>query len=188
MKLEETLYVADRKTWRAWLAKRHKSETEIWLIYYKKRTGKPSIPYADAVEVAICYGWIDGKVKKIDDERYMQRFSPRKIKSSWSELNIERAKKLIEQGDMTEWGLEIYQDGMRTNRIVPSSKNLTVPSDLSVVLKKNRKAWGNFQNLPPSAKLAYVYWVSAAKREETRQKRINKTVELMEQNKRLGDI
>ncbi len=187
MKLGATLYVADRKSWRAWLAKRHKSETEIWLVYYKKHTGKPSIPYNDAVEEAICFGWIDGQVKKIDDERYAQRFSPRKVKSSWSEINIQRAKKMIEQGNMTEWGREIYEEGMKTNRIVPSSRNFSIPADLKTALIKNKKAWGNFQNLSPSAKLAHVYWVTTAKREETRQKRIDKTVELMAQNKKLGD-
>lgn len=187
MKPEETLYVADRKSWRAWLATRHKSETEIWLIYFKKHTGKTSIPYKDAVEEAICFGWIDGQIKKIDDERYMQRFSPRKIKSSWSEINIERAKKMIEKGNMAEWGLKIYEDGMRTNRIVPSSKNFSVPDDLKTALIKNKKAWSGFQSFPPSAKLAYVYWVSIAKTEETRHKRINKTVERIAQNKKFGD-
>lgn len=158
------------------------------MIYYKKHTGKLSIAYSDAVEEAICFGWIDGQIKKIDQDRYMQRYTPRKSKSLWSVINIERAKKMILQGSMTESGLKIYQDGLKNKERIPSSKNFTVPTDLKVALTENKNAWKHFQNFAPSAKLAYVYWVNTAKTDETRQKRISKTVEQIAQNKKFGEI
>lgn len=97
MEVTESLYVKNRKEWRAWLENNHQSKKEIWLIYYKKHTGKPSIPYSDAVEEAICFGWIDGQIKSLDEEKYTQRYTPRKPKSAWSEINIERAKRMISE-------------------------------------------------------------------------------------------
>ncbi|MDA0525381.1 YdeI/OmpD-associated family protein [Methanococcoides alaskense] len=182
----ETMYSKDREEWRSWLQKNYLSEKNVWLIYYKKHTKKLSIPYSDAVEEAICFGWIDGQIQTIDDDRYMQRFSPRTSKSHWSVINIERAKKMIKQGRMTERGLRIFQNGIKNQEIVPSSKDFSVPDDLKSALEKNKKALNNFENLAPSAKLAYVYWVNSAKKDETRQKRIKNSVELIEQNKKFG--
>ena len=102
----------NRKEWRSWLQKNH-SEKGVWLIYFKKHTKKLTISYNDAVEEAICFGWIDGKVKRIDDEKYMQRYTPRRTKSHWSENNIVRAKKMIKQNLMTEKGLRIFQRGIK---------------------------------------------------------------------------
>jgi len=104
MEIGETLYVITREEFRKWLQKNHKSKKEIWLIQYKKATKKPSINYVEAVEEALCFGWIDGLEKRIDDERYALRFSPRRPKSSWTETNKERARKLIAEGRMTEAG------------------------------------------------------------------------------------
>jgi uncharacterized protein YdeI (YjbR/CyaY-like superfamily) len=128
-KMEEaqTIYAKDRKEWRSWLQKNHQSKDHIWLIYYKKHTGQTSITYTDAVEEAICFGWIDGQIKKIDDDRYMQRFTPRTSKSRWSELNIDRAEKMIKLGNMTESGLNTFNKGMKNKERVPSSKNFTIP-------------------------------------------------------------
>ncbi len=172
--------------WRKWLQKHHQSAKDIWLVYYKKHTGKPSIPYVDAVEEALCFGWIDGQIKSLDKERYMQRFTPRKSSSNWSTINIDRAKKMIKEKKMTDWGREIYEKGIKTNRIIPSSKNFTIPSGLKKALVANKKAWSNFQGFAPSAQLAFAYWVNTAKTDETRQKRIEKTVKLSEEGKRLG--
>ena len=104
MEIGETLYVSDREQWRAWLAEYHDKEQEIWLIYYKKGSGKARIPYNDAVEEALCYGWIDSIVKGIDDKKYTQRFTPRKPKSNLSAMNRERVHRLLEQGKMTDAG------------------------------------------------------------------------------------
>lgn len=188
MEENKTTYAKDRKEWRSWLQKNHKSKTGIWLIYYKKHTGQTSITYTDAVEEAICFGWIDGQIKKIDDDKYMQRYTPRKPKSLWSEVNIERAKKMIKVGYMTEFGLKALHEGMKTKERIPSSKNFSVPPYLKTALIKNKKAWNNFQNFSPSAQLAYVYWVNTAKTEETRQKRIIKTIEQLAMNKKFGEV
>lgn len=184
----DTTYAKNRKKWRSWLQKHHKSEKGIWLIYYKKHTGRASISYTDAVEEAICFGWIDGQIKKIDDDKYMQRFTPRKPKSLWSVINIERAKKMIELGLMTEFGLKVLEEGTKTEERIPSSRNFTVPPYLKTALSKSKKALNNFRSFSPSAQLAYVYWVTTAKTEETRQKRIEKTVERLSMKKKFGEV
>ena len=105
MEIDETLYVANREGFRKWLEENHKSKKEIWLIQYKKATKKPSINYVEAVEEALCFGWIDSTEKSMDAERYATRFSPRRLKSNWTEANKERARRLIAEGRMTEAGL-----------------------------------------------------------------------------------
>ena len=185
MKVTKRLYVRNRGEWHAWLAKHHQSEKEIWLVYYKKHTGKPSIPYLDAVEEAICFGWIDGQIKSLDKEKYMQRFTPRTSSSNWSVINIDRAKKMIKTEKMTAWGRKVYKEGMKANRIIPSSKDFSIPLDIKKALAANKKAWPNFQKLAPSAQLAFVYWVNTAKTDKTRRERIEKTVKLSTEGKKL---
>src|SRR5437867_5155692 len=106
MEIGRTLYAKDRRQWRAWLAQHHKTAPEIWLIYYKKHSGKPRIPYNDAVEEALCYGWIDSITKPVDEDRWAQRFSPRRPSSRLSEMNRERVRRLIAARRMTKAGLE----------------------------------------------------------------------------------
>lgn len=183
-----TIYAKNRKEWRSWLQKNYKSEKGIWLIYHKKHTRKESVPYTDAVEEAICFGWIDGRIKKIDNDKYMQLYSPRTSKSLWSEINVERAKKMIKQGSMTKYGLKVFREGTKTKARIPSSKNFSVPSYFRESLAKNEKARNNFQKISPSAKLAYVYWVGTAKTDKTRQKRIKITIEQLSKNKKFGEI
>jgi len=178
--------IKNREEWREWLQDHYLSEKEIWLVYQKKHTGNLSIPYVDAVEEALCFGWIDGQVKSIDEERYMQRFTPRKPSSNWSVINIDRAKKMIDEGRMTAWGRKVFDEGMKNNRIIPSSKDFSIPPDLRIALEDNGKAWSNFQSFAPSAQLAFVYWVSSAKTDKTRQKRIEETVKLSEEGKKLS--
>lgn len=108
MKLGKMLYVKTRKEWREWLEKNHKTEPEIWLVYYRKITGKSRISYNDAVEEALCFGWIDSIEKGIDKERFAQRFTPRKPKSQWSVSNKERVRRLIELGKMTPAGMTVF--------------------------------------------------------------------------------
>ena len=112
MEIGETIYVTTREEFRDWLEKNHKTCKEIWLIQYKKFTQKPSIPYVDAVEEAICFGWIDGFEKGMDDQRYAKRFTPRRQKSLWTDTNIERARKMIEEGKMTEAGRTMLPKGI----------------------------------------------------------------------------
>ncbi len=108
MKLGKTIYIEDREEWRKWLERNHKKEPEMWLIYYKKHTGKPSIPYNDAIEEALCFGWIDSIEKRLDEERYAQRFSPRRTKNPWSEMNKERMRRLIKLKKVTPTGLAVF--------------------------------------------------------------------------------
>lgn len=180
------IYSKNREEWRNWLEKHYRSEDSVWLVYYKKHTGKPSIPYADAVEEALCFGWIDGQIKSLDAEKYMQRFTPRKPSSNWSVINIDRVKKMIKEGKMTAWGRKVYEEGIKKNRIIPSAKNFTVPKGLKQALQANPKAWSHFQNFAPSAQLAFAYWIDTAKTSKTRRERIEKSVALCEQDKKLA--
>jgi uncharacterized protein YdeI (YjbR/CyaY-like superfamily) len=154
MKLSKTLYVTTRDAWRAWLEKNHAAATEVWLIYYKKHTGRPRIPYDDAVEEALCFGWIDSIVRRIDEGRYAQKFTPRRDGSQWSELNIKRARKLIKEGRMTRAGLakvgaEILA-GREVSRTESKRHEPAIPQYIEDALKKNRAARENFHNLAPS--------------------------------------
>src|SRR5438309_6482273 len=105
MEITKTLYVTNRDDWRAWLEEHHATEPEVWLIFYRKASGRPRIPYDEAVEEALCFGWIDSLVKRIDDDKFAQKFTPRRDRSKWSALNIRRVRNLIEEGRMTEAGL-----------------------------------------------------------------------------------
>ena len=184
MKDNRTLYITKRKDWRKWLRKNHKAKQEIWLIYFKKHTGKPRIPYDDAVEEALCYGWIDSTVKRIDDERYAQKYTPRRAGSTWSKLNIERAKKMVKQKKMTKTGLVLFRQArsVKTSRQNIKQKSLIIPTDLKDALMKNNKAWENFSKFAKGYKRTYIMYISTAKKNETRMRRIKKIVELAEKN------
>lgn len=140
--MNNTLYIKTREEWRAWLEENHSEEKEIWLLYYKKHTGQPRIPYDDAVEEALCYGWIDSIVKRIDDETFMQKFTPRKVKSNWSDLNKKRVKELIEQGLMEKPGLEIIEIAKKNgswNKVIESTVSFEMPQELEEVLTSDKK-------------------------------------------------
>lgn len=186
--LFKTLYVKDRKTWRTWLSKNHAKLKEIWLVFYKKHTGKPTISYEDAVQEALCFGWIDSTVRRMDDERYIQLFTPRKTGSNWSDLNKRRVKKLIKQGLMAEAGLRKIEAAKKDGswRKLDAVEKLKVPADLLRALSANRKAKGNFAAFSPSRKKAFLYWIGSAKTEATRAKRIAETVRLVVENRMPG--
>lgn len=190
MKIENEFYATNRQEWRNWLKKNYKKEKEVWLIYYKRYTGKPRVAYNDAVEEALCFGWIDSNIQKIDEEKYAQKFTPRNSKSKWSKLNITRMKKLIENGSMTKEGLNKINPELLTKKNItrekPIKKKLLIPEKISIALMQNKKAWENFNNLAPSYKRLYVLWLSDAKREETFQKRIIEATSLLLQNKKPG--
>jgi uncharacterized protein YdeI (YjbR/CyaY-like superfamily) len=154
MNISKTLYVTNRDDWRVWLEKNHKTEKEIWLIYYKKHTNQPRIPYDDAVEEALCFGWIDSIVQKIDDQRYAQKFTPRKSVSKWSELNKRRVRKLLKEGKMTQAGLTKVGDGVleaeERSKVEAKKKELVIPEYFKEAFRGNEKAWENFNNLAPS--------------------------------------
>ncbi|HLP72087.1 MAG TPA: YdeI/OmpD-associated family protein [Bacteroidales bacterium] len=183
------LYFATREEWRKWLEENHSGSDGIWVIYYKPKSGKPRIKYDDAVEEALCFGWIDSKLKSVNEDYYIQHFTPRRKRSLWSKLNLQRAKKLIEQGLMQPAGLREYERALADPSIVYDNKDddePVVPEDLLGSLKKNRKAYDNFMNFSLSGRRMYLFWLRSAKRPETRQRRIVKIVELSEKNKRPG--
>jgi len=142
MEIGKTLYVSNRKDWRAWLRKNCKKERDIWLIYYKKDSGKPRIPYNDAVEEALCFGWIDSIIKKVDAERFAQRFSPRNPKSPYSQANTERLQSLIAKG-------KVAKDVLATLGNLTKEEEFVVPPDILKAIKADKDAWRNFQKLSP---------------------------------------
>ena len=187
--MKPELYLASRREWRSWLKENHAIAGEIWLVYYKKHTGKSSIGYTDSVEEALCFGWIDGIKKRIDEEKYRHRFTPRKEKSKWSPLNITRANKMIEEGKMTRVGLASfnqrinYDEGfLKANK----TKELSLTPEIEEALKANKKAWQHFNNLATSYKKQYVGWLRSAKRPETRARRLAEAIKLLAENKKLG--
>ncbi len=185
----KTLEVKNRKEWRNWLEKNYSNSQEIWLIYFKKHTNKPTITYTESVEEAICFGWIDGIKKRIDDKRYTHRFTPRKKNSKWSPTNIAIAKKMIKTKMMTKAGLKVYEERKEYDldflKIRSSFEN-SLPADLEQKLKKNKIAWNNFENLAPSHKKQYILWINSAKKDETKQKRFLEAIKLLEKNEKLG--
>jgi uncharacterized protein YdeI (YjbR/CyaY-like superfamily) len=129
----QTLYVTDRAAWRAWLEANHASEREVWLVYYKKHTRRPRIPYDDAVEEALCFGWIDSVVRRLDEDSYLQKFTPRKAKSNWCESNVKRARKLIAEGRMTKAGLDAIAEGALDTQFAPKPKSKDVDLQLGTL-------------------------------------------------------
>lgn len=189
VKITKKLHFTNRDEWRTWLDENSASKNEIWLIFYKKHTGKPSLPYDDAVEEALCFGWIDGIMKRIDDEKHAIRFTPRHNKSVWSQANKKRVEWMIKQGRMTEAGLvkirAAKESGEWGNARIREDL-MELPHDLTQALEENKQAQKNFDNFAPSYKKQYIYWIMDAKREETRQRRIAETVRRAEENKKPG--
>jgi len=182
LRINNTLYLTDRVAWRDWLEEHHETETEVWLVFYKKHTGKPRIDYTEAVEEALCYGWIDSIVQKIDDEKYVQKFSPRRDNSKWSELNKRRVKKLVEEGRMTPAGLSKVDFSVTDTeeQREPKKSEAFLPDDMQKALKENAVAWENFNKLPPSHRRNYTDWILSARREGTRQKRLREALEMIQ--------
>ncbi len=165
------LHVEDRDKWRAWLEANSERAADVWLLYYKKDTGRPRIAYADAVEEAICFGWIDGKIRKLDQARFAQLFTPRKPKSKWSRTNIERARRMIRQGKMTAAGLKVFDPRNQTPAL-PAR----FPARLEEQFRKQIAAWGNFTRFPPSYQRMTIGWVASAKQEETQLRRLRQLI------------
>jgi len=185
-----TIYIPDREEWREWLELNGETVKEIWHIFYKKHTGRPSLSYDDAVEEALCFGWIDSLVKRVDDEIYIQKFTPRKPRSTWSVANVKRVKKMITECKMTEKGLELYnfakEKGLLPDEKLEPGKVLLIPDYIHEALDENPVARDHFQRLAPSYKRHYIGWITAAKKEETRIRRLKKAIRLLEQGRALG--
>ena len=189
MDVGKTFYAKNRREWRSWLAKHHSSAREIWLIYYKKHTGKPRVPYTHAVEEALCYGWIDSILKPIDADRYAQRYSPRKPTSKLSEMNRERVRRLIRAGRMTNVGLAKIKHAFDERRDTKRRLRWEVPADILKRLKQKPLTWKNFRRFPESYKRIRIGWITAARhRPQVFRQRLQYFLRMTEQNKRFGMV
>lgn len=179
-----TFYAKTRAAWRKWLAQHHQSEQSVWLIIYRKESDTPSVYYPEAVDEALCFGWIDSKPNKRDEHSYYQFFAKRNPKSNWSKVNKEKVAHLMAQGLMHESGLAMValakQNGTWT--ALDEVENLTIPDDLQQLFAKNKVALARWEQFPRSSKRGILEWIKNAKRPETRQKRIAETVSLAEKN------
>lgn len=180
-------YFRNREEWREWLRLNHSATNELWLAYFKKHTGKPSVIYREALEEALCFGWIDGMIKRIDEETYIQRFTPRRKNSRWSKTNIRLALKLLEAGRMHESGLKFKENWKPEHKDSQSTPNSVACHPLwEERLNANPVAAGYFRNMSPSNQKLFLRWIMAAKREETRIKRMAETLAMLERNEKLG--
>lgn len=187
---EEPIFFKNGTAFRKWLQKNHNRETEQWVGYYKKATKLPSMTWSESVDQALCFGWIDGLRKSIDDKSYKIRFTPRRPKSNWSAVNVKKMEELIEQGLMTEAGLSIYdkRKAEKTANYSYERKKVSLRRDYLKMLKTNNQAYEFFRKLPPSAKQLSVGWVMNAKREETRLRRLQQLIDSSERGLRIPPL
>jgi uncharacterized protein YdeI (YjbR/CyaY-like superfamily) len=190
MKIEESIYVTNREDWRAWLEKNHASKKEVWLVNYKKPSTKANIPYDDAVEEALCFGWIDSIIQKIDDEKYARKYTPRVNSAKWSASNKARVAKMIQSGKMTEAGLAkvtfLMPDGSAESPHQTQEIEPVIPEPIRQILMGSAGAWDNFNRLAPSYRRQYIRWIMFPKKIETRIKRAREAVGLLERGEKPG--
>jgi len=173
-------YVTTRKEWRTWLKKHYESEKEIWLVYHKKHSGKPRIPYNDAVEEALCFGWIDSTIKTIDEDRFAQRFSVRNPKSRYSQANKERLRALAKQG-------KVVKDVVATLGDLWEEETFEIPPDILKAIRASKEAWKNFQGFSPSYIRIRIAFIEAARnRPQEFEKRLRYFIQMTDKNKPFG--
>lgn len=176
------LEVRSRQQWRDWLRRHHASESEVWLVFHKGT--EASISYVDAVEEALCFGWIDSIIKRLDDDRYARKFTPRKLDSKWSTINKRRYADLQARGLLEAAGLERPPTNRSGDAPRPSLSAL--PPYIEKELKANGSVWNFFEQLAPSCRRAYIGWIDSAKRVETKEKRLAEAIAMMSAGKKLG--
>lgn len=176
----KTLKVKTRQEWREWLAGHHEYVTEVWLVYSKV---KPGVGYEETVEEALCFGWVDSLIRRIDDRQYARKFTPRKPDSRWSDLNRKRWAKMKEAGLLAPAGERLAPTEKRS---APPRDVATVPPELASALARNAKARTYFEQLAPSCRRLYIGWITAAKMEQTRERRVREAVEKLARGEKLG--
>lgn len=178
--------------WRAWLKRHHARASAVWLVVLKKHTGKPSVRYEEAVQEALCFGWIDGKIRRIDDERYAQRFTPRRKGSLWSALNRRRAERLIKEGLMLPAGLAEVERAKANGRWGQAAqarpKVVDMPAELSQALDRRPELRSAFDRLAPRCRAEYARWIGGARKPETRERRVAQALEKIGREERLGMV
>lgn len=190
----QEIHFKNKDIFRKWLDKNHDKSGGIWMLYFKKHTKKPSVDYSDALDEALCYGWIDSIVKRVDDEQYVRKFTPRKNIKNWSEVNKVKVMRLIQQERMTLFGLQKIESYKKTGKIKWDDNKVEIdygnikntPKFLTDYLKMTPSAYPLFQKLAPSYRKEYTRWVLSAKRDETRSKRLNSLIEKILSNCKPG--
>jgi uncharacterized protein YdeI (YjbR/CyaY-like superfamily) len=187
------LHVTTRAAWRRWLTRHHEGEREIWLVFFKRHTGESALDYSDALDEALCFGWIDSLIRRLDAARYARKFTPRKERSRWTVGNRERFEQLRAAGRVTAAGrakappplapaeaaaLEAQRKARQGEPVVPTA--------ITRALRQNAAAWQNFRRLAPSYRRNYIAWIEAAKKDVTRRRRIAEAIALLERNEKLG--
>jgi uncharacterized protein YdeI (YjbR/CyaY-like superfamily) len=179
----KTLDVRTLAQWRAWLKRHHATESEIWMIVHKRHTGTAVIPYLDALDEALCFGWIDSLVKRIDDDRFARKYTPRRPDSNWSAVNRKRWAALDAAGRLAAAGRAASPT---SKTYAPKPHVPVLPGYIATAFQANEKAWQTFQSLSPTYRRNYVAWIHTAKRPETREKRIRESIALLAAGKKLG--
>lgn len=177
-----TVDLPDRGQWRAWLARHHASEGGIWLVLHKRRTPQRSLTLEDAIREGLCFGWIDSISKRLDDYRYVRKFTPRRPDSRWSSLNRRRYAELQASGLLAAPGIERAP----TAKSGDAPRPATIPPYLEKALKAHPPAWKAFESLPPSHRREYLGWIDSAKREETRERRLREAIDRLAAGRTLG--
>lgn len=187
--MENQLTFSDRAAWRDWLAVHHQSERVAWLVYFKAGSGVPSIDYEASVEEALCYGWIDSIIKKIDEQRYARKFTPRANSEKWSESNRRRVRMLAAEGRMTPAGLSVVNfplEAPEGEAPRPSRPVYEFSPEILAVFQGNPAAWAFFSRLAHSEQRNVTGWIMSAKKEETRRKRLDEALAVFAQGRHLG--
>ncbi len=179
------LLVETQHDWRDWLERNHEQSTGIWLVAWKKATGKPFIPFGDAVDEALCFGWVDSKINKLDEERAMRLFTPRNPKSLWSRINKGKIARLTQQGRIAPAGMRLVEGAKSDGswNVYDEIEDLVIPPDLAAALARDSDAQDHFHHFPNSSKKNILWWIKSARRPATRETRISKTVALAAENR-----
>jgi len=179
----KTLDVQTLEQWRSWLADHHGSESEVWLVFHKRHTGRPSIAYQDALDEALCFGWVDSLIKRLDDARYARKFTPRKADSKWSAVNRKHYARLKTSGRLKPSGLNRAPTDRSYDKPPASS---TIPAYIQEALQRSQTASRNFESLAPSYRRNYIGWIDSAKLQETKMRRLQEAIKLLAAGKTLG--
>lgn len=171
------VYLAGRGAWRDWLERNHDRRRGVWVVFYKKATGKPTMAYEEAVEEALCFGWVDSRTRRLDVERYVLMFTPRNPAGPWSRPNKERVARLVESGRMAPAGMALVDEARRNGAwtVYDPIEDLVIPEDLEAALADHRSARENFDALGVSTKKSVLWWIAGARRPDTRARRIART-------------
>lgn len=181
----DTQFFADADSFSDWLEEHHKDTSEVWILFHKKGSGKTSQSWSEAVDVALCFGWIDGLRKRVDGDSYKVRFTPRKVNSVWSSVNVKRVEALLRSGRMRPEGIELYNSRKDTEGYSSQTRNVELHPAYEQKFKDQQEAWENFAEFAPSYRRDAVWWVMSAKREETRIKRLDLLISSSTQRQRV---